>query len=588
VRIPEEKIEEIRAATDIVAVVQEYVTLRKKGQNHFGLCPFHQENSPSFSVHPGRGIFRCFGCGKGGNVFGFLMEMERITFYEAIKLLAEKAGIKLPTYRESNEEGPSESELLIRGNGLARDFFYQQLTSAKSTGAQEAKSYLANRCYGDDVIERYTLGYAPDTWESLAEHARSQSFPLNVLVKAGLLKESPQTGRPYDAFRHRVMFPIRNLSGRVIGFGGRRLREEAEGPDSAKYINSPETAVYHKGRELFGLWEARSEIRRQERAILVEGYTDVVSLAIAGVSVAVASLGTSLTEDQARLLKRFTDRVFILYDGDSAGLNAARRAVDILLGVGLVPKVVVLPEGEDPDSYVQKNGGEAVWQLVNEAISSVAFQLLLSKRARVSTSDAVRELLTSASQISSHVEREVFLKEVAEKSGVSFDALLRELPRVATTSPKQHAEQGEQWPPKSPITTLAMILIQRPDLRRVVFAKLNFEDIQDSRLAELLRFLQEDVEHSSFRKPEALLDRFPDPPLRDFISECLFADENNNADLKRAEIEERMVRDCLGAMESAKLKAQIALLKEKLAAAPDSVELFREMQELMKKEKTLR
>ena len=229
----------LRAVTDIVSVVQQYVSLKKKGQNYFGLCPFHQENSPSFSVHPGRGIFRCFGCGKGGNVFGFLMEVERITFFEAVKLLAEKAGIKLPTYKEATDEGPSESELLIRGNGMAKDFFHQQLINAKSAGAQDAKAYLAGRGYGNDVIERFTLGYAPDAWESLAEHARASNFPLPVLVKAGLLKEGSQTGKPYDAFRHRVMFPIRNLAGRVIGFGGRRLREEAEGPDSAKYINSP-------------------------------------------------------------------------------------------------------------------------------------------------------------------------------------------------------------------------------------------------------------------------------------------------------------------------------------------------------------
>ena len=273
-RIPEDKIEAVRAASDIVQVVQGYVSLKKRGQNYFGLCPFHGENSPSFSVHPGRQIFRCFGCGKGGNVFGFLMEIERLTFYEAVKLLAEKAGIELPDTRGQDSDQPSEGELLVQVNGFARDFFYKQLDhgserrrkrSARLSGI--ARLWQGGRRALSARLRAGRLGRAG------RGRARRRDCSQAILLQAGLVKEGRDPGRVYDAFRHRIMFPTRNLSGRVIAFNGRRLRDD----DPAKYINSPETAVYHKGRELFGLWEARGEIRTRDEAILVEGPTDCLS-----------------------------------------------------------------------------------------------------------------------------------------------------------------------------------------------------------------------------------------------------------------------------------------------------------------------
>ncbi|MFH1010359.1 MAG: CHC2 zinc finger domain-containing protein, partial [bacterium] len=249
-----ETIQEVRQATNIVDLVGQYVTLRLRGHNHFGLCPFHEEKTPSFAVHADRQIFRCFGCGTGGNVFGFLMEIEKISFIEAVRMLAQKAGIALPRYDERTEEGPSEAELLAKANTLARDFFHQQLLARSTTGAREAYDYLMGRGYTPEVISKYMIGYAPAGWDALASHARTKGLDLGIFIRAGLLKEGRESGRPYDAFRHRLMFPIRNLSGRVIAFGGRRLSEEGDEANEAKYINSSETAIYQKGRELFGLW----------------------------------------------------------------------------------------------------------------------------------------------------------------------------------------------------------------------------------------------------------------------------------------------------------------------------------------------
>jgi DNA primase len=586
VRIPDDKIEDVRAANDILSVVQSYVTLKKRGQNYFGLCPFHQENTPSFAVNPSRQIFRCFGCGRGGNVFGFLMEMERITFVEAVRMLAERAGIELPAWSPEDREAASESEELVQANGLARDFFHRQLVEGTSEGAAEARRYLKSRGYGAAVIERYLLGYAPDAWDALASHARTVGLSHSILLQAGLLKEGKERNKPYDAFRHRIMFPIRNLSGRVIAFGGRRLREE----ETAKYINSPETAVYRKGRELFGLWEARNEIRSRGEAILVEGYTDCLSLVMAGVNVTVASLGTALTEQQARLVKRFAGNVFIFYDGDDAGLGAARRAIDVLLSVGAASRVIVLPEVEDPDSFVRKQGGEAVWKLRNEALSPIEFQLFLMKRNRTSTADAVRELVASAALIASPVEQDVFLRDISSKTAVSTDALRRELARVrAPARVSEDASGRSKWPPLSPLTALTRVLVRRGELRPLVFDKWTPREISDPHLAELLTLLHEEWKTESMKEPAALLDHFTESPLREFLAECLYESEEESDDDRALEIDRKTALDCLNMMEADRLRAQIAEKKRRLAEAPEEAgEILPEVQRLMREEKRLR
>jgi DNA primase len=588
VRISQDKIEDVREASPILEIVQGYVALKKRGQNWFGLCPFHSENTPSFSVNPSRGIFRCFGCGRGGNVFSFLMEQERVTFIEAVRMLADRAHIELPKSRGSSDEEESEAELLTRANGLAREFFHRQLVQGKSEGAEQAREYLSRRGYGKDVIERFLLGYAPDSWHDFDEYARANNMSIPLLLQAGLLKENKEKRQIYDAFRHRVMFPIRNLAGRVIAFGGRKLREEEE---SAKYVNSPESAVYHKGRELFGLWEARDVIRKNDEAILVEGYTDCLSLVMAGVAVAVASLGTALTENQARLLKRFTGNVVVLYDGDSAGLTAARRAIDVLMGVGITPQVIVLPENEDPDSFVRKQGGEAVWKLRNEALSPVEFQLFQARRSKTTRSAAVQELVTSAALIASPVEQDAFLQEIAAKSQISLDALRRELARVRT--PQRESEMlptRDNWPPPGPLSVLARVLVKRPELRSVAFETWKPEAISDQKFVALFKSLYEEWQSGEMREPETLLDVFTESPLREFLAESLDEDveEDEVPESRQLDIDKQTVLDCLRMMQADELKAQIGTLKRNLAESPNDAGLLEELQTLMRKEKDLR
>lgn len=585
-RIPEDKIEEIRVAADILAVVQEYVTLKKKGQNWFGLCPFHTEDTASFSVNPSRGIFKCFGCGRGGNVIGFLMEVERVSYVEAVRMLAQRLGIELPVYRGGEGE-ESDSDRLVRANGLARDFFHRQLVERKDAGAEQARAYLKARGYGKDVIERYLLGYAPDSWDALTEHARAAGIPLAVLTLAGLIKEGKEKNRPYDAFRHRIMFPIRNLAGRVIAFGGRRLREEE---DSPKYVNSPETPVYRKGRELFGLWEARDAIRRQDAAILVEGYTDCLSLVMAGVSIAVATLGTALTEQQARLIRRFTSSVFLLYDGDDAGRAAARRAVDVLLAVGVRPRVLMLPDGEDPDSFVQAQGGEAVWKLRNEAaLSPVEFQIALAKRDKTARGEAAKQLVASAALIASPVEQDVFLQEISAKTRISLDALRRELAHVqpAPRTARDDDIPRGKWPEPGPFSTLLRVLVRRPELRGDVFQEWQPRDIADANLSQLANGLVAEWMRGDTSDAEHLLDEFPESPLREFIVDSLYETENAHGEERALEIDRQVAQDCLRALKADELRGEIRELKERLARE-DSPELLAQMQALLQQEKELR
>ncbi|MCL4306259.1 DNA primase [bacterium] len=585
--IPEDKLEEVRLANDIVGVVQEYVALKRRGQNFFGLCPFHEENTPSFSVHPGRQMFRCFGCGRGGNVFGFVMELERMSFIEAVKMLAERAHIELPAFSRREGDGPTESEQIVEANQLARDFFHTQLLNQTNDGAKRAMQYLLERGFTDEIIRAYMIGYAPEGWDGLAKRAQGSAIAQDIFIKAGLLKVGQQAGRPYDAFRDRVMFPIRNLAGRVIAFGGRRLSEPEPGEPSAKYINSPETAAYSKGRELFGLWEARNEIRRQERVILVEGYTDAISLAAAGIRCVCASLGTALTEQQARLLLRFARNVFILYDGDDAGLSAARRASDVLLSCGAEPRIVVIPGGEDPDSFVRAHGTEAVWSLVNDSKPVVEFHVERGKASGATQAQLARELLATALQIPSVLEREAFVQQIAMHTGLSADTLLSELAQQRKPIQRQSAvRQAQTWPPKGTETLISSSLIRSPEIRDRVFQEWSPEHTRDERLKKILIHLFD--AHMGHRYPDIthLLSVFPESPERDFIATCEVEDELE--DDKRIEIDLKTALDCLKALQVESVRKQINDVKQRIRTEPENPELTRLLMELIAREKELR
>lgn len=363
-RIPEELIDSIRSQADIVDVVSDYVTLRKAGRNYKGLCPFHDEKTPSFSVNPERQIYHCFGCGKGGNVFSFLMEHENVTFVEAVRHIARRLNITIPdTYRE--RQAGSEAESLAQVTRFAARFFHERLLNAGRDSI--VRRYTERRGLSEETVKSFGLGYAPDSWNDLLNAARNQGIDVALLVNAGLAKTGEQ--RTYDAFRKRLIFPIQAPSGRVVGFGGRALSDE----DQPKYLNSSESPIYRKSQVLYGLYQARDALRQRGRILVVEGYMDLLGLYEQGVHGVVALCGTALTPEQARLLARYGQQAFLVYDSDQAGVRATWRAIEPLVESGLWTRIVRLPEDYDPDSYVREHGPDGFMKLVDSADSIADF-----------------------------------------------------------------------------------------------------------------------------------------------------------------------------------------------------------------------
>lgn len=429
-RIPDEILERIRSEADILEVVQGYVSLKRSGSNFFGLCPFHSEKTPSFSVSPDKQIYYCFGCHKGGDAIQFIMEIEKINFVEAITLLAEKMGILLPD-KSSGLMEPYEDERenpVRRALELAAKLFHYLLKSTEQ--GRLARNYLQNRQITAETIDRFQLGYAPNSFDFLRTFLRKRGFHEETMVKAGLIAQKELEGkiRYYDRFRDRLMFPIHDLRGRVIGFGGRSLNEK--GP---KYLNSPESQLFQKGRFLFNFHRARTTIRKKQQLILFEGYMDVIQAWQAGVENGVATLGTALTEQQAKTIHRNAETVLICYDADQAGQQATLRGIQRLKDVGCMVKVAQMPLGLDPDDYIRKYGKTAFQeQILDQPISMTQFQLdNIKKKYHLQDEDqrikCLDESIAVIGSLSRAVERDHYLRKLSEEFQVSLDALKEEL-----------------------------------------------------------------------------------------------------------------------------------------------------------------
>lgn len=392
--------ERVRDAVDIVAVVGEHVPLKRAGRLWRGLCPFHREKTPSFYVNPERRIFKCFGCDAGGDVFRFLQEFERLSFPEALELLAGRAGLPMPRRRTGG--APEESP--YPALAWAAERYHAFLSGPEGA---TARRYLEERGMGTEMVERFQIGWAPPGWSSLLD-AAARRFPFPVLSRAGLITER-EGGGHYDRFRGRVMFPIRSALGKVVGFGARAM-----GDEEPKYLNSPETDVFQKSRLLYGIHEAREELRRGGRGIVVEGYMDVLGMVQAGFLNTVASCGTAFTSEQARLLKRYVDRAVLLFDGDRAGVKAAWRSAGVFLGEGFDVRVIVLPAEHDPDSFVRDEGREAMLALLENAPDVVGFARDVLLDRLEGREDLIRAFAHLAAAIDDPIRRRVLVQQAAE------------------------------------------------------------------------------------------------------------------------------------------------------------------------------
>ena len=430
--IPDDQVDEVRARADIVQVIGDLVPLKKSGKDYKACCPFHDEKTPSFYVVPAKGFYKCFGCGESGDVFAFLMKRHGLSFVDAVKHVAASSGVEI---REVNrgQTGEDPFRYLYEANAFARMFFQDSLWDEATGGP--ATAYLEERGIDRDTAERFGLGYAPDAWRGLHEAASHHGIGEEVLIEAGLVTRSEKRKDPYDRFRGRLTFPIENLSGKVVGFGGRVLGVGREG--SPKYVNSPESPIYHKGGILYGLSWAKNTIRRQGTALMVEGYMDVVSLAAAGFENTVAPLGTAVTSDQVVLLRRFASRAHLLFDSDAAGLKATFRAADLLLAGGVHPCVVTLPTGEDPDSIVHSEGAgaEALQSHIDGAVDVLDRKIQILEehdhfKSIEHTRTAIDRLLPTLRAVQDPTLRDIYIKKVSDRTGVRRDTLEAELARV--------------------------------------------------------------------------------------------------------------------------------------------------------------
>jgi len=536
--IPEDTIRRIRESTDIVEIISEYVSLQKRGSaNYFGLCPFHEEKSPSFSVHSARQTFHCFGCGEGGNVFTFLMKIEGVDFPDAVRRLGERAGIAVDEEKDGKR---SENEELYRACELAAKFYRYRLTDQQGADIEYTLNYLEKRGITKELAEKFSIGLAPEPWDELTKLAMKRKLRPEILERAGLARRSDR-GTYYDWFRGRLMFPIFNASGRVVAFGGRVLKEDPDHPQP-KYINTSDTPIFQKGRLLYGIPQARDSMRQEGYAILVEGYTDLIALHSVGFANTVAGLGTALTHDQASLILRYAKRVVMLYDADLAGDMAAFRGADILIGAGLEVDVALMPPGDDPDTLARSKGEEGVRSVIETAKPLVDFKIEhFRKLGRLNTpqgrSEAARSLLETLQRIQDPITRQFAMHEVADKLGVDERVLGAELDKTSRTRQRSSAAPIAKDPltrhEDELIRSLLLVLIRHTEYSSVIFNTLHTADLGEHPLKPIFEILEAaHIEGEQVAETE-LFNQIQDKEVASSLSQML--NRHTHVDFDKAE-----------------------------------------------------
>lgn len=566
--------DDVRNQADIVRIVSDYVALKKRGANWIACCPFHSEKTPSFNVHPGKGIYKCFGCSAGGNVFDFVMRVEGLSFPDAVRLVAEKSGVPVPrdvAPQPGAEKAERWRKRLYELNDWACEYFEQQFGATPE--GHRALEYLEGRGVTADTRERFRLGYAPNTWEALSAHLAARGATREEIAESGLVTVKEGGGGYYDRFRGRVIFPILDAQGRAVAFGGRTL-----GDDRAKYLNSPETAVYTKGNHLYGLFHAREAIRKSGFSILVEGYLDAIVPSQAGVENVVASLGTALTESQARLLRRYMSRpqVIVNYDPDTAGQAATTRSFETLLAQGFKINVLTLPGGLDPDEFVREQGADAYRALLRSTmpyLDYVVDQAMgrhdLSRPS--GKADALNEVLPFIAQIENQLERVEYGRRVASRMHVDEDILRKELRRaVERREPKIDRDRVA---PRKEMTELErrflVVLFGDSQVRSSVLPEVEDADIEGLASETIFRALLDAHRSGETIGYAELSDKLTDTARQDLASLVTVELNDVAADWKGA-FEENLAseaRSCLAQIKRFRFQKELETLQKEIRQA---------------------
>ena len=559
-RVPDHVVQEIKDRVSIREVVEDYVQLKKDGANYKGLCPFHQEKTPSFKVNESRGIFKCFGCGESGNIYGFLMKIEGMSFPEAMEKLAGRAGIALPRVEERPEEKQKreKSDLVFQANQAAATFYNEQLL--RSAAAESARAYLQKREIGAETINRRRLGYAPDSWTDTLEAMKRSGIKEQDLQDAGLVIRHEEKGSLYDRFRGRLMFPIVDQRSRVRGFGARIL---AADPGQPKYINSPETAVFRKGSGFYGLDIAKDPIRKRGRILIVEGYFDQITLDQAGIDDTVATLGTALTAEHATAIRRLGAQAFLVFDADEAGRKASLRALEVFLDAGLSPQIVLIPAG-DPDDFVREKGREAFERLLEQAPSLLTYYLDLQlKEAGPTPTDlaaAVNRAAEMVARVQDPVERSLFADQLAQRSGVALPQIAARLRRPEKRRPEEAALAAAPSLPPGELDLLRLLL-HHPECSGEVRASAVMEKFSHTGLSEFLGLMLSQEEREGKMDAGSLLHLISDPGLVTRITHVIFEPD------PFAGIADRALRDIVRQVRQEHLLGRIRSLSRRLSEA---------------------
>ncbi|HLU23843.1 DNA primase [Lederbergia graminis] len=544
-RIPEDKLNELRQSTDIVDVISDYVQLKKQGRNYFGLCPFHGENTPSFSVSAEKQIFHCFGCGMGGNVFTFLMEIESISFQDAALKIAEKGNVQLEiegsqNRHKENELPPEHADMMEAHELIAK--FYNHLLMNTNEGSI-ALEYLLNRGFTEESIQKFQIGYSLPSWDFSLKFLEKRGFHTELLEKAGLVAVRDKDNSHFDRFRDRIMFPLLNSQGRIVGFSARSLTKE----NQPKYLNTPETEIFNKSSLLYNYYNARSKIRKQGYAILFEGFADVISADSAGVHNGVAVMGTSLTEQHIHLLKRLTDSILLCFDSDSAGAEAAYRSGTMLVKKGLTVTVAMLPSKMDPDDYIMKFGAEKFREdVIGNPQTWMAYKLIYFRNGKNLQNEGdkleyINQAMKEIGELDNPVERDIYLRQLSEEFSLSLTALSEQLQQIRETIPKQKPKEKELVIQPEPSVTKSIPTAYEIAERNLLARMLHDEEItykvvemlgdtpfQYDEHQAILTYLVGYYEAGNIPDLSLFINYLPDKKLRTIVTEIEMHDLNHD------------------------------------------------------------
>ena len=575
--IPESVLNQIQDRIDIVEVIQGYVPLRPSGRNFKAPCPFHHEKTPSFMVSTDKQIFHCFGCGAGGNVFGFLMKAEKKDFPEVVEMLAERTGVEIPKDKAFSPEVLKRSALFVKANQLALDFYHKTLLEHRE--AEKARVYLKSRGIEQGTIENFKLGYAPEAWDGFYRAAKDQC-PETALEKAGLVIPRKEGGGYYDRFRKRIVFPILDAKGVCLAFGGRVMDDSLP-----KDLNSPETEVYSKGRHLYGVYQARKSIREKDFVIVVEGYMDLVSCHQAGVRNVVASLGTALTRDQTRLIKRNAPSALMLYDADKAGEQATLRGLELFLEEGMEVKIVRLPEGHDPDSFLKEFGKERFDEALRNSKSLFDYKLdLLKKQYGLETLEGkvkiANEMVLLFSKVQNQIQKAAWTRELASRLLIPEEALAAEMRKLGSSGSFKSLKAGESADPPSarPVREVPPLekqmlglMLDSADLLSVAREEVRLDDFQNPAIRRIIsRIFETSV---SARAAEMMNDLKDDAEAVEILSLA-------SAEAETVQDKKKCFADCLIRIKQRRIHVKRQGLEGELAAAQASGDRNR-IQQLM-------